>query len=86
MSQLSSLDEVVRSSSKYADLGRSENLELRLAKLELKLDLLSQDKVTKYDVVQIVFGFLGAAAAIIAISQSLYEKKTPKRRKRVNKS
>ena len=86
MSQLSSLDEVVRSSSKYADLGRSENLELRLAKLELKLDLLSQDKVTKYDVVQIVFGFLGAAAAIIAISQSLYEKKTPKRRKRLNKS
>jgi len=86
MSQLSSLDEVVRSSSKYADLGRSENLELWLAKLELKLDLLSQDRLTKYDVVQIVFGFLGAAAAIIAISQSLYEKKTPKRRKRVNKS
>ncbi len=57
MSQLSSLDEVIRSSSKYADLDRSENLELRLTKLELKLDLLSQDRLTKYDVVEIDFLF-----------------------------
>lgn len=86
MSQLSSLDEVIRSSSKYADLDRSENLELRLTKLELKLDLLSQDRLTKYDVVEIDFLFLSAVAGIIAISQILSKRKAPKTRKRVNKT
>jgi len=86
MSQLSSLDEVIRSSSKYADLDRSESLELRLTKLELKLDLLSQDRLTKYDVVEIDFLFLSAVAAIIAISQILSKRKAPKTRKRVNKT
>jgi len=86
MSQLSSLDEVIRSSSKYADLDRSESLELRLTKLELKLDLLSQDRLTKYDVVEIDFLFLSAVAGIIAISQILSKRKAPKTRKRVNKT
>lgn len=85
ISQLSSLDEAVRSSSKYSDLDRSGKLELRLAQLELKLDLLSQDRVTKYDVVAIDFIFLSAVAAIIGIFKFLYENKSPKARKRVNR-
>ncbi len=85
ISQLSSLDEAVRSSSEYRDLDRSENLELRIAQLELKLDLLSQDRVTKYDVVAIDFIFLSAVAAIIGIFKFLYENKIPKARKRFNR-
>lgn len=85
ISQLSSLDEAVRSSSEYSDLDRSGKLELRLAQLELKLDLLSQDRVTKYDVVAIDFIFLSAVAAIIGIFKFLYENKSPKARKRVNR-
>jgi len=46
-----------------------DKLQFQVAKLEIKVDLLSEELLTKWDVVMILFMILGAFVAIITISK-----------------
>jgi hypothetical protein len=46
-----------------------QTVEVRLAKLEAKLDLFAQERLTKWDVCTVVFIILGALGAIITLAK-----------------
>ena len=76
--ELGDPEEWTKAASADIALSGLETFQLRLARLEAKIDLFNEERLTKWDVVYIVFIFLGGLTAIITVFKFLF-KASPKK-------